>query len=162
MYNFYFYLNNKMSSSDSDDWNTSDFKPSEGELRDKKLRRREKRRDKKNRKQAINIIVTMIDTMMLRQRKCEDPCIRYSLLANTLMMIFDSLIASAHVFSLDLDDELKSKIQTSTTNIQNDLDSMMKWINTKSSSNPSNLSVSSNEICNEIIRDIHDINDYDE
>jgi len=118
-----------MSDNSDDDSNTiHDDQLTKQELESRKVEKREYR----ERERIINIVVNTVDIMMTRQRKCEDLVVRYALLANTLMTIFDTLSATVDVFSSDFDQKSKTKIHSSLSNMQNDLDNMMKWICTRS------------------------------
>jgi hypothetical protein len=90
--------------------------------------KKNKKRDKKERKMAIEVAIATIESMLQRQNHCQEPSVRYALLANTLMLIFDAISAAAIIFSSDLDDEFKCRIRQSVDNLQSNLGEMMQWI----------------------------------
>ena len=115
---------------------TTNFKKAKRELTNeeldrKKSRKRDKKREQRERRLAVEVAIGVIDSMMQRQNSCSDPSVRYALLANTLMLIFDVTASASIVLTNDLDDKFKIKIRQSVLGLQQQLTDMMQWITDK-------------------------------
>lgn len=100
----------------------------------KKQKKKREKREIKERTRVIGMVMNTMDHMFDRMRKCQDPKVKYSLLANTLMLSIDILSSSTDLICDKLDQKIKEKLKLSIDNVHEDLNGLMSWINTRDTS----------------------------
>lgn len=96
------------------------------------------RQTRENNERMATLLTGIVDSLMSRQKKSENKLIRYTLLAHTLMLVFDAASSAAQTFSADFDETLKSKIQRSIACVQTELEDMLTWMQSQNISRTDN------------------------
>ncbi len=93
----------------------------------------EERRKKESREDFQRIVGTItgvLQSMSRRRAAIDDPKIRYALLIDKLCMIVDTMsnFAKYEAHRLELNDHAIEQIDETSSDIQNELNEMIKWI----------------------------------
>ena len=113
-------MNNRDNHDDRDDDETS-------------TERQERLRKEKELKNTIRVIrssLFVIESIFNRQRRVDDPVVRYSLFVEKLLMIVDMGLGASKGFISDdkYPDDLRNKVDELTASLQSDLEDLLKWI----------------------------------
>ena len=107
--------------------NRQDNRQDNREETDEEKRKREQREDDV---QMMSAIMTGVESILSRQRKTEDPVVRYSMFLDKLLMCIDMGLGMATVYTNkeEYPQEFKDRVATLSTKIQKDLEDLMSWI----------------------------------
>jgi len=86
--------------------------------------------DKKNFIMVSNIIIGLIENINKRHNAIKDPATRYAMLVDKLCLSLDSGIAIMKVMmnDLDIEPEMKIKIEDASDQLQQQLIGLMDWV----------------------------------
>lgn len=86
--------------------------------------------DRKNFTQAANVIIGIFNNINRRHKAIKDPATRYALLVDKLCLSLDTGMAVMKMMmeELDIEPEMKIKIEDTSTELQEQLIGLMDWI----------------------------------
>lgn len=94
---------------------------------------RDKRKEKemKERVRIINASLFVVESILNRQRRIEDPVLKYTVLVDKLLMLVDMGVGAMKGFVSENEKyppELRDRLDNVAESLQNDLENLAKWI----------------------------------